>query len=604
MSETETGGSPTPGEKGRRRWVRRAVWAGAILLLYSLTGFFLVPPALRWAIQRKGSEALHRRVTLSEVSFNPFSLRARLHGLRVLDRDGQPLAAVGGIDLRLGLSGIFRRAWRLRELTIDRPSLHVRFLRDGKLSFTDMLSTGGGGSSTPRLIVDRLAIRGGSLEMSDESVTPRFVTTFAPLNAEVRDLITIPGERGEHQLSIGFAKHSSIRIAGRQTLEPLGLSGRIEIKGIELVPLAQRLAEGAPIQLRGGEADASLDYDLRKEASGVQLRVSHGALTAAGLSLARAGTEDELLSVPSVEVRDVTVAYPARQANIGSIRIIEPRAAIAFDSQGQFNWAGKTSSPEKGAQPAAAVPWKVSAGKVGIENGTLHFDDRRSSAPVAFDLTAVTIGLDAVTSVTSAPIAFTAAAASGASRIGLRGTIVPSPFTLDSQIALASLDLTPLRPWASVPGLTLNSGLLGFDGRLSMNSRQPYLIEGDGELKNLVFVNSSNSPLLACKTATVRRARFDGANSRFQIRNLDLDAMYANVVIDKQRNLNLSSIGTSSVPASVAVASSPGAAAAKLRSRKDRSTSVRSGSSTERSTIATTAWRCHSTRPSARPAER
>src|SRR5579872_2866211 len=526
MSEMETGDSPTPGETRRSRWVHRAAWAGAVLLLYSLAGFFLVPPIIRWAVQRKGSEALHRRVTLREVSFNPFSLRARLRRLRVLDRDGRPLAAVDGIDLRLGLSGIFRRAWRLRELTIDRPSLHLRFLRDGKLSFADVLTTGGS-ASTPRLIVDQLAVRGGSLEMSDESVTPRFVTSFAPLNAEVRDLITIPGERGEHQLSIGFGKHSSIRIAGRQTLEPFGLSGHIEIKGIELAPLAQRFAEGAPIQLRAGEADAAIDYDLRRAESGMQLHVSHGELNAGGLSLSRAGTDDELLAVPRVEVRDVTVAYPARQANIGSIRIIEPRAAIAFDSQGRFNWAGETSSPGTGAQPAHGAPWKVSAEKVGIENGALHFDDRRSSAPVAFDLTGVTIGLGAVTSVTSAPVAFTAAAAaSGAGRISIRGTLVPSPFALDSQVALSSLDLAPIRPWVSIPGLTLNAGLLGFDGRLGMNSRQPYLIEGNGVLNGLVFVDSSNKPLLACKAATIRRARFDGASSRFQIRSVDLDAMY------------------------------------------------------------------------------
>src|SRR5436190_3565541 len=250
-----------------RSWLRRGIWLSALLLAYTLAGFFVAPALMRWGIQKKGSEALQRQVTVAQASFNPFTLEAGLGDLRVLDRDRQPLFFVAAVHLRLGLSGIFRRAARLRDLTIDQPSLQVRFLPNGKLSFADLLVPSGENSPPPRLIIDHLQIRGGKLDVADESVTPRWTTTFAPLNAELHELATIPGEKGDHALAIGAGK-SLIRIAGRQSLEPFGFTGHVDLKRIELGSIAERFASVAPILPRSGEIEAAVDYDLRKAPAG------------------------------------------------------------------------------------------------------------------------------------------------------------------------------------------------------------------------------------------------------------------------------------------------------------------------------------------------
>ncbi len=550
MSEEETTDtrSPQAQHPGHRRLPRRIATLGVAVVLYALAGFLVVPRLVRWAVQRKGSQALHHRaVTLGEVSFNPFTLEARLRDLRIRDRDGQPLFSFDLLQLRLGPSGVFQRAWRLRELTFDKPSLQVRFLRDGKLSFADLLNSGDK-SPLPRVIVDRLAIRGGRLDYADESRTPRFNTSFAPLNADVRDLITIPGERGEHVLSIGFDRNSMIRIVGKQTFEPFGLSGTIVASRIALPTLAEKLASNATLLLRSGQADISVNYELRSESSGVQLHVTRGELNATNLALASRENAD-LLTVPRVEVRETSIAFPARKVEVGSIRIIEPTATAGLNPQGQFSWPTGTAAPAKTSaevKPAQAAPWKVTVAKVAIERGTLHFEDQQPSTPVRFDLTGVTIAGTGLSSDTSAPVAFTATAAEGSGNMAVSGSIVLSPFSIDCKSSLAAIDLIPFRPYAAaVPGLTLGAGSLGFDGRMLISPSQPYLIEGSGALNGIEFVDSSNNRLLGCRTATIREMSLDGATSRFRIRSVDLDGMYANVVIDKQHNLNLSAIGAS-----------------------------------------------------------
>ena len=171
MSEQETTGTRSQ-HPGHRRLRRVIAALGVAVVLYALTGFLVVPRLVRWAVQKKGSQALNRAVTLSEVTFNPFTLDLRARELRIRDRDGQPLFSFDRLHLRLGISGTFKRAWHLRELTIDRPAMQVRFLRDGKLSFADLLNSDDK-SPPSRVIVDRLAIRGGELDFADESATPR-----------------------------------------------------------------------------------------------------------------------------------------------------------------------------------------------------------------------------------------------------------------------------------------------------------------------------------------------------------------------------------------------------------------------------------------------
>jgi uncharacterized protein involved in outer membrane biogenesis len=209
----------------RRGLLRGLAIAAIVVALYALTGFFLVPRLIRWAVQEKGSAALHREVTLGKVAFNPFTLEADLLDLRIRNHDRQPLLSCRRVHVDLQISGIGRRAWRLRELTIDEPLVAVRVLRDGSPSIGDLLKSEDKSSALPRLIVDHLAIHSGRFDFVDESVTPRFAVSFAPVNVDANDLVTLPGEQGEYALQIGFDRGSTIRIAGKQVMQPFAGSG-------------------------------------------------------------------------------------------------------------------------------------------------------------------------------------------------------------------------------------------------------------------------------------------------------------------------------------------------------------------------------------------
>lgn len=546
---------------GRRRLLRLAAAAGVVLSVYALTGFLLVPRLARWAIQERGRAALHREVTVGEVRFNPFTFDLNLNGLRIRDRDRQPLFSLDRLHLNLALSGVFKRAWRLGELRIDRPYVELRILRDGKLSIADLLTADNDSATLPRLIIDQLAIRDGKLDFIDDSVNPPVAVRLTPVNAEVRDLVTLPEQRGQHSLSIAFAGEntkSSIRMIGQQTISPFGLSGRIEARNIALAHLADRLASGGPILLRRGQADVSLDYALRhRKAGGLQLEATRCELTATGLALSPRGqspsgqsqSTDQFV-IPRLEVHDARIAFPARRVEIGSVRIIEPRGSMGWDPQGRLDWSQSAAPQVQQPSPmtsSVAAHWSVRLDKTTIERGALHIENQQTATPTRLDLDGMTIEATGISNDASAPIVLSAVAnANGHGRISLRGTLVPSPFSLDFESSLAMIELTPFRPYVdSIRGLTLAGGNLGFDGSMRFSPQQPYLIEGNGVLSGLEFLDANNQRLLACRTATLHQLRLDGSSSRFRIGAVDADGMYANVAIDKQKNLNLSAIGSS-----------------------------------------------------------
>ena len=71
-----------------RHRTRILIGVGAFFVLFTLIGFFVVPPILKSVLAAQLTAALHREVTIAEVRVNPFALSATLRGLAVKEPKG------------------------------------------------------------------------------------------------------------------------------------------------------------------------------------------------------------------------------------------------------------------------------------------------------------------------------------------------------------------------------------------------------------------------------------------------------------------------------------------------------------------------------------
>jgi len=114
---------------------RRGLWAAAaIVVLYTLAGFFLVP----WLVGKLASDTVREQfdaeLTLADVAFNPYVLSLRVDGLELKDPRGEPLIDVAQIFVNFQLSSLFRLAWTFEEFRVDEPLLRLDRNAEGELN--------------------------------------------------------------------------------------------------------------------------------------------------------------------------------------------------------------------------------------------------------------------------------------------------------------------------------------------------------------------------------------------------------------------------------------------------------------------------------------
>jgi hypothetical protein len=349
--------------KTRRPWRRRAVWAAAAVALYAIVGFFLVPLVARGQLEKILSETLHRQATVARVRFNPFTLTARIEGFDLKDRDGAPLLRFDRLTVNLQVSGLFRRAWRFRDILLEEPRGAVRILADGTLSIADLLAPAppdpaaekAADAPPSRIVVDRFTLSGGAVDFIDRSREPLFTETFAPINLSVEDLTTIPDETGDHTLNLGIGKQARLTWSGRQTVDPLRLEGRVEITNISLPNLGNYALAGHRLEIREGTLDIAAAYDIARSADAtLSVALEEGSVTAHDLAVRPHGEAEDWLVVPRAEVRGARIAWPESRVEIEAVRLASPRA-VAWLQDGQVNWQQALAAPEPAhASPTAA----------------------------------------------------------------------------------------------------------------------------------------------------------------------------------------------------------------------------------------------------------
>src|SRR4029453_12584524 len=159
-----------------RWWKWGAAAVVAVVVLYPLFGFFVVPWIVRNQIVDRARTSLRREATVGDVRFNPFTLALTISRLKLADRDGADLIAFDLLRADLEVAGIFRRALRFKEIRVEHPSIAARILADGKPSVSDLMEstseTPAEPFQPPRLIIDRLAVKGGVVQFSHPSRHP------------------------------------------------------------------------------------------------------------------------------------------------------------------------------------------------------------------------------------------------------------------------------------------------------------------------------------------------------------------------------------------------------------------------------------------------
>ena len=401
-----------------------------LFVLYLVFGFFLVNPLAQKLLPWIGENKLASQLSAEQVKFNPLTLEATVDGLKLAQMDGQQLAGFDRLYVNLESSGLFRFAWRLRDVQLDEPIAFFEVARGGKLNWADLIAKLNEdekppSDTLPRALVERIRITDRDISYTDANRPGKpFKVVLEPLGLELDGLSTLPEDRGNYLIAAELAEHGGkLRWRGDVALNPVASSGEVALENVQITKLLRVIKSPRNFELPSGTLAAGLRYrfDLLSDPSGAavpSLQVDGANLVLQKLVLAHRGSGEPALQLEEAQVRDGSFDLLERKVDVAGVSLVGGKLVAARDVRGQldlqtlFAAAGDPAAAKPTGSQAAAegAPWKIGVREISVADWSASFSDRSFAQPLSasienFGLSAALTGeFGATTAIEVGPI--------------------------------------------------------------------------------------------------------------------------------------------------------------------------------------------------------
>lgn len=573
-----------------KRWKR---WAGGVagaVAIYALAGGWVLPHVLKAQLPELAKTRLARKVSVGELTFNPFTLRLQATDLALAEADGTPLFGVGALAVELQWRSLWRRAWSLAEIRVTAPSLQLAVASDGSFNLARLIATlhrdqvDEPASAMPRVVIDHFVLERGKIALHDRRAG--YDDTLAPLAFELHNLSTLPNEHGDFTLSADVGKGGKLHWQGKAALNPLAASGALVLRNVALPGLSPYLKPYTKVTVTDGRLSATLPYHFTyadgkfdahlpgatlaldglavKLAAGPQatadrlmLGLSAHVQTAAGtprLTIDGAALALENLGVNNGALTPWTLArfgvdggvldLAARRASVARVTAQGGQLDLSRDAAGRLLFL-QGWPVTGGGEPAPAPegqPWVASVKSVELSKFGALVDDSATGVKVNlqnFHLNLADVGTDL-----KQPLAFNGGVdVREGGRLTAKGSFVPAGSVLDAELALTGLALAPLQPVLDrYVKLRLDGGTVAAAGRLRTGAGgddDPALrYQGSFDVADLALNELDNHRFAHWKSVRAEQLALTVGPDKLDVAELRVVEPSAIVLINADRSIN------------------------------------------------------------------
>jgi hypothetical protein len=556
-----------------RRWL---LIAGSFLALFSIVGFFVIPPVARSQLEKRASAALGRRVTVEKLRLNPFALSVTLEKLDVRSADGTR-SFLGWDRLYVdcgGLSSLFGE-WVLSAIELEGFHAEVARLPDGSFDFADILAKLTPSLDAPKkdaatekpsrpLRIGRLSLTGATLSFTDLSGKTPFKTVLGPTSFELSDFSTTVSPGAPARFETTTESGEKVSWKGTLGIAPLASSGEFNVEALLLSKYAPYYSGLAPISVLDGRLSLKGRYEAGLGPDKQFLLLRNGSVQLRALRMAEAGGETPVLELPSLDVTGIEADALALKATVKRVAIQGGSLSAQRLADGSLNLlrllpqnptVAATPDATVAAAPAAPAktpkPLDLLLGEFALDGFAVSVEDLAAPGTAHLGLSELHVSIKNLTLADKAPMPFDASFAwSPAGRVSVEGTALLKP---EVQISLKSkveaMEILPLSPYleqfinARITQGRVSSAL---EASLALPQGKAPVATANGTLSVDAFalVDSLRSePLAGFGGLTL--SGFKAGNSpslALSIEEITLSAPFARAVIDKDKTFNLASL--------------------------------------------------------------
>lgn len=393
----------------------------ALLLLYTLLGFFVAPIALRWYLPIFSGNQLNSHAEVARISINPFLLTLDAKNFSLKGPDGEPLAGIGRLFLRFELGGLFDKTARFREFFLENPSINLVIDENGAFNFAqlapqssekpvsnDSQSTNSKStqSDPARVILENFAITNGLITITDRRVSSPASLAINDISLDLKALSTLRGRNGTYSLSARSGDGESVQWQGEISLVPFRSKGKVTCSGILAKTPWGFLRNNLNLDAPMGKINLSTDYHIDTSDATLQLVLENLRMDLGEFSLKLTEAEEVFFKLDKFDLESAKFDLASRTVQVGKILLDGGKLRLHIDNSGRMNIQrlvrnsaqdGKKQLPvpvpagEPENQPESPA-WTAILDSVEIKNIALGLEDLTRTAPLYADISSISIG--------------------------------------------------------------------------------------------------------------------------------------------------------------------------------------------------------------------
>ncbi|POP77079.1 hypothetical protein CXB37_08465 [Pseudomonas syringae pv. syringae] len=564
--------TPLPMSRGLKRTLGSLL---AVIALYSLLGFFILPGvALRIANQQLANYATVP-AKLERLEFNPFTLELTLWGLNI-GTPGKEQVAFEKLYANLQINSLWTRALHLQRVELIKPRTELLFDKQGKLNLAQLFKlpasepTKDEPASKPfPLRIDEIKLAGGYVHFQDLRPSQPIEFLYDALDFELKNLSTLPEDNADMTLVAAGPDGGQIDWVGRISLIPIASEGTLKVTDSKMKLWWPYVRDALPLALEDGVLNFSTAYTLNLSRE-TELKLTNVSASVAPFAL-NAPDGRPLVRLQRLDVSETSVDLAKQLVTAGKVRSQKLETWAAREADGQLDWqklfasqAGKPAAPhtpavdEKAAEPAPATeapakasaqpvaqskPWQVLLRDVQLRNYMVHLADRVPQEPVALDVGPLNLDIQNFDSLNKAP--FTLKLDTGLGKQGnltAAGDVNLNPVSARLNVTTRDIDLRLAQAYISpFIRLELRSGMLGSDLAVDLKSTEPlaFSVTGKAQVNQLHTLDTlKQRDFLKWQQLALEGLDYQHGKG-LSIAKVNMDQPYARFMINEDRTTNI-----------------------------------------------------------------
>ena len=537
--------------------LRRVLWiAAALLVLFNVAGFLVLPLLVRSQLERQLSAALGRPVTVGRVRINPYTQSATIERVEVGDQGAAaPILACDRLQANFALWASRGGEWVVSMVEVDGLRANIVVNPDGSLNVSDLFA--GRGGTAPAAArpsrpwrIDAFRLNQGAIEVVDRTRPTPFHATVKLTRFSLTGFHTVGDRPAPCQLEATMDSDERLTWQGWILASPFRSGGDWRLENVPVKKYAPYFKDRVLADVTDGILSLQGHCETGRQGDRPRLEVTECAVRLRDFRMVERGTGQPVVAFSALEVSGASVDVLARRATLRTVALTGGQIAIRCPKAGPLNLLAllpPTTPPSSTATPGAVVQPEVAIGEIVLKDGQIDFTDLSGPRPVQLALSGVQGSLKNFALGAKAPmpleISFHCAPQG---TVAAKGSITLDPAVgADLQVEVHDLALPPLSPSLErFIDVGISHGVVSVLGQMRLASGVPgptVTFAGDLRLEKLRLVDGIRSEELAgCAVLALTGLTVNTASPfTLSLAEAAVTGLYGRIILDRDNSLNL-----------------------------------------------------------------